>query len=79
LLLLLLPKAEPPLPLADDGLSVAIVPPAAESLKMPEPTQAPSPEQAKPEAAEPEAEQAPQVANNPPAAPMPSVAPITPP
>ncbi|MGO7786944.1 DUF930 domain-containing protein [Rhizobium ruizarguesonis] len=76
LLLLLLPKAEPPLPLPDDGLSVEIVPQAAESLKMPEPTKAPSPEPAKPEAAKPEAEPAAPVANNPPAAAMPSVAPI---
>jgi hypothetical protein len=76
LLLLLLPKAEPPLPLPDDGLSVEIVPQAAESLKMPEPTKAPSPEQAKPEASEPEAEPAAPVANNPPAAAMPSAAPM---
>ncbi|MBY5407118.1 DUF930 domain-containing protein [Rhizobium leguminosarum] len=77
LLLLLLPKAEPPLPLPDDGLSVEIVQQAAESLKMAEPVKAPSPEQAKPEAAKPEAEPAAPVANNPPAAAMPSVAPIT--
>ncbi|MBA5801766.1 MULTISPECIES: DUF930 domain-containing protein [Rhizobium] len=77
LLLLLLPKAEPPLPLPDDGLSVEIVPQAAEQLKMPEPAKTPSPEQAKPEAAKPEAEPAVPVTNNPPAAVMPSVAPIT--
>ncbi|MBY5352554.1 DUF930 domain-containing protein [Rhizobium leguminosarum] len=79
LLLLLLPKAEPPLPLPDDGLSVEIVPQAVESLNMPEPVKAPSPEQAKPEAAEPEAEAAAPISNNPPAAAMPTVAPITPP
>ncbi|NNU65130.1 MULTISPECIES: DUF930 domain-containing protein [Rhizobium] len=77
LLLLLLPKAEPPLPLLDDGLSVEIVPQAVEQLKMPEPAKPPSPEQAKPEAAKPEAEPAAPVTNNPPAAVMPSVAPIT--
>ncbi|MDV4153727.1 MULTISPECIES: DUF930 domain-containing protein [Rhizobium] len=77
LLLLLLPKAEPPLPLPDDGLSVEIVPQAVESLKMSEPARTLSPEQAKPEAAKPEAEPAAPVANNPPAAAMPSVAPIT--
>ncbi|MGO7990149.1 DUF930 domain-containing protein [Rhizobium leguminosarum] len=77
LLLLLLPKAEPPLP--DDGLSVEIVPQAVESLKMPEPVKAPSPEQAKPEAAKPEAEPAAPVANNPPAAAMLPAAPIAPP
>ncbi|MFL5018946.1 MAG: DUF930 domain-containing protein [Rhizobium sp.] len=76
-LLLLLPKAEPPLPSPDDGLSVEIVPQAAEPLNMPEPVKAPSPEQAKPEAAKPEAEPAAPVTNNPPAAAMPSVAPIT--
>jgi hypothetical protein len=76
LLLLLLPKAEPPLPLPDDGLSVEIVPQAVESLKMPEPGKTLLPEQAKPEAAKPEAEPAAPVANNPPAAAMPSVAPI---
>ncbi|MBP2488489.1 DUF930 domain-containing protein [Rhizobium leguminosarum] len=79
LLLLLLPKAEPPLPLPDDGLSVEIVPQAVESLKVPETVRAPSPQQAKPEAAKPEAEPAAPVANNPPAAAMPSVAPIAPP
>ncbi|MFF0950611.1 DUF930 domain-containing protein [Rhizobium leguminosarum] len=79
LLLLLLPKAEPPLPLPDDGLSVEIVPQAVESLKMPEPVKAPSPEQAKPEAAKPEAEPAAPVANNPPAAAMLPAAPIAPP
>ncbi|RWY87356.1 DUF930 domain-containing protein [Rhizobium leguminosarum] len=77
LLLLLLPKAEPSLPLPDDGLSVEIVPQAVESLKMPEPAKAPLPEQAKPEVAKPEAEPAAPVANNPPAAAMPSVPPIT--
>ncbi|AUW43621.1 DUF930 domain-containing protein [Rhizobium leguminosarum] len=77
LLLLLLPKAEPPLPLLDDGLSVEIVPQAVESLKMPEPAKAPLPEQAKPEAAKPEAEPAAPVANNPPTAAMPLAAPIT--
>ncbi|MGR9247209.1 DUF930 domain-containing protein [Rhizobium leguminosarum] len=77
LLLLLLPKAEPPLPLPDDGLSVEIVPQAVESLKMPEPAKAPLLEQAKPEMAKPEAEPAAPVANNPPAAAMPFVAPIT--
>ncbi|MDV4177379.1 DUF930 domain-containing protein [Rhizobium brockwellii] len=77
LLLLLLPKAEPPLPLPDDGLSVEIVPQAVESLKMPEPAKTPLPEQAKPEAAKPVAEPAAPVTNNPPAAAMPSVAPIT--
>ncbi|TAU84665.1 DUF930 domain-containing protein [Rhizobium leguminosarum] len=77
LLLLLLPKAESPLPLPDDGLSVEIVPQAVESLKMPEPAKTPLPEQAKSEAAKPEAEPAAPVANNPPAAAMPSVAPIT--
>ncbi|MGO6677599.1 DUF930 domain-containing protein [Rhizobium leguminosarum] len=79
LLLLLLPKAEPPLPLPDDGLSVEIVPQAVESLKMPEPVKAPSPEQAKPEAAKLEAEPAAPVANNPPAAAMLPAAPIAPP
>lgn len=78
LLLLLLPKAEPP-PLPDDGLSVEIVLQAVEQLKMPEPAKAPSPQQTKPEAVEPEAEPAAPVANNPPAAAMPSVAPIAPP
>jgi hypothetical protein len=77
LLLLLLQKAEPPLPLPDDGLSVEIVPQAVESLKMPEPAKAPLPEQAKPEVAKTEAEPAAPVANNPPAAAMPSAAPIT--
>ncbi|RXT23747.1 hypothetical protein B5P46_17515 [Rhizobium leguminosarum] len=77
LLLLLLPKAEPPLPLPDDGLSVEIVPQSVEPLKMPESAKAPSPEQAKPEAAKPKAEPAAPVATNPPAAAMPSVAPIT--
>jgi len=79
ILLLLLPKAEPPLPLPDDGLSVEIVPQAVESLKVPETVRAPSPQQAKPEAAKPEAEPAAPVANNPPAAAMPSVVPIAPP
>ncbi|TAT84794.1 DUF930 domain-containing protein [Rhizobium ruizarguesonis] len=77
LLLLLLPKAEPPLPLPDDGLSVEIVPQPVESLKMPEPAKTRLPEEAKPEAAKPEAQPAAPVANNPPAAAMPSVAPIT--
>ncbi|MCW1410062.1 DUF930 domain-containing protein [Rhizobium sp. 1AS11] len=76
LLLLLLPKAEPPLTLPDDGLSVEIVPQAVESLKMPEPVKAPLPDEAKPEAAKPEAEPAAPVANNPPAAAMPSAAPM---
>ncbi|WHO74854.1 DUF930 domain-containing protein [Rhizobium sp. BT03] len=76
-LLLLLPKAEPPLPLPDDGLSVEIVPQPVGPPTMPEPVRTASPEPAKSEAAAPPAQRP--VVNNPPAAAMPSVTPIAPP
>ena len=78
LLLLLLPKTEPLLS-PDDGLSVEIVPQAAESVSAPKPVRAPSPEEVRPEAAKPKAEPVP-LANDPPAAAaMPPAAPIVPP
>ncbi|RFB92737.1 hypothetical protein B5K11_15900 [Rhizobium leguminosarum bv. trifolii] len=77
LLLLLWPKAEPPMLLPDDGLSVEIVPQPVGPLTRPEPVRAPSPEPAKAEAAAPQAERP--VANNAPAAAMPSVTPTAPP
>ncbi|ARM89296.1 hypothetical protein RHEC894_CH03019 [Rhizobium sp. CIAT894] len=78
-LLLLLPKAEPPLPLPDDGLSVEIVPQPAGAVKTVEPVKASSPEAAKPEAAARPAERSAPVASHAPAAAMPSVTPIAPP
>ncbi|NYJ11663.1 hypothetical protein GGI64_002721 [Rhizobium leguminosarum] len=77
-LLLLLPKAEPPLPLPDDGLSVEIVPQPTVPPTPPEPNKAPSPEPAKPEAVAPQAERPAPVADNAAAAAMPSVMPIAP-
>ncbi|RFB91826.1 hypothetical protein B5K08_16170 [Rhizobium leguminosarum bv. trifolii] len=77
LLLLLWPKAEPPMPLPDDGLSVEIVPQPVGPPTTPEPVRAPSPAPAKAEAAAPQAERP--VANNAPAAAMPLVTPIAPP
>ncbi|MBB3522434.1 DUF930 domain-containing protein [Rhizobium sp. BK456] len=77
-LLLLLPKAEPPLPLPDDGLSVEIVPQPVGPPIMPEPARAPSPEPAKPEAVAPQAQRPAPVVDSAPAAAMPSVTPIVP-
>ncbi|MDR9804904.1 DUF930 domain-containing protein [Rhizobium hidalgonense] len=79
LLLLLMPKTEPPLPLPDDGLSVEIVPQSVEPLKPTEPIKAPSPGPAKPEAARAQAERPAPVTTNAPAAAMPSVTPVAPP
>ncbi|MBB2753800.1 UNVERIFIED_ORG: hypothetical protein GGI57_004529 [Rhizobium aethiopicum] len=79
LLLLLLPKAEPPLPSPDDGLLVEIVPQPVGAVKTAEPVKAPSLEAAKPEAAARPAERPAPVANNAPAAAIPSVTPIAPP
>ncbi|HWT56498.1 MAG TPA: DUF930 domain-containing protein, partial [Rhizobium sp.] len=77
-LLLLLPKAEPPLPLPDDGLSVEIVPQPEGPRTRPERVRAPSPEPAKPEAVAPRAEGPAPAPYNAPAAAIPSVMPIAP-
>ncbi|UVD55492.1 DUF930 domain-containing protein [Rhizobium sp. Pop5] len=79
LLLFLLPRAEPPLPSFDDGLSVEIVPQSAEAPKAPGPARSPSPEKMNAEVDEPKGEPLPPVARDPAVAAMLPPVPIAPP